>query len=206
MLNQNRILIIASLVVFILSGCAKENSPEIQKYIDEVEKSRLEKNDYMKNDPSSPFNFKGKVEFHPLKYYEVNPDFKFESKLIQYDPMDTVTILGTKGEERKLLRYGYFTFTNSDKEFKLNVYEGTSKKGEVYHMIQFTDRTTGEDTYGVGRYIDFELSPDIDFVYTIDFNLAYNPYCAYSKDYSCAIPTKEDHLDLAIEAGEKNYH
>ncbi|QQS37608.1 MAG: DUF1684 domain-containing protein [Ignavibacteriales bacterium] len=206
MLSRDKIFIISALVVFIIAGCAKEYSPEIQKYINEVEKSRVEKNEYMKNDPSSPFNFKGKIEFHPLKYFDINPEFVFESKLTEYDPRDTVIILGTKGEERKLLRYGYFTFKYSGKEFKLNVYEGTSKTGETYHMIQFTDKTTGEDTYGVGRYIDFELSSDKNIVYTIDFNLAYNPYCAYSKDYSCAIPTKEDHLDLAIEAGEKNYH
>ncbi len=206
MLSRDKLFIVSALLIFIIAGCVKEKSPEIQKYINEVEKSRVEKNEYMKNDPSSPFNFKGKIEFHPLKYYEINPEFVFESKLTEYDPKDTVTILGTKGEERKLLRYGYFTFTKADKEFKLNIYEGTSKAGEIYHMIQFTDRTTGEETYGVGRYIDFELSPDKDFIYTIDFNHAYNPYCAYSKDYSCAIPTKEDHLDLAIEAGEKNYH
>lgn len=206
MLSKNRIIILSAFVIFILTGCTKEYSPEIQKYIEEVQKSRIEKNDYMKNDPSSPFNFKGKVEFHPLKYYEINPEFVFENKLTEYEPKDTVIILGTKGEERKLLRYGYFTFKYSGNEFKLNVYEGTSGTGETYHMIRFTDKTTGEETYGVGRYIDFELSPDKNYVYTIDFNLAYNPYCAYSKDYSCAIPTKEDHIDLAIEAGEKNYH
>jgi len=50
------------------------------------------------------------------------------------------------------------------------------------------------------------LNPDKNFVYTIDFNLAYNPYCAYSPDYSCAVPSKEDHISLAIEAGEKSFH
>ena len=76
----------------------------------------------------------------------------------------------------------------------------------MYYSIWFTDKTTGEVTYGVGRYIDFEIHPDKDFNYTVDFNLAYNPYCAYSPEYSCAIPTKEDYIDLAIEAGEKNFH
>ncbi|MGE5401501.1 MAG: DUF1684 domain-containing protein, partial [Ignavibacteriales bacterium] len=66
--------------------------------------------------------------------------------------------------------------------------------------------TTNDETYGVGRYLDFEKNENPDYVYTIDFNLAYNPYCAYSPNYSCAIPTKDDYVDLAIRAGEKKFH
>lgn len=199
-------LAVAMIIIVRFTACDKEYSPEIQSYINDVEKSRIEKDEYMKNDSSSPFNFKDKVEFHSLKYYDINPDFVFKSKLNEFELKDTVIILGTKGEERKLLRYGYFTFTKDKNEYKINVYEGKSKAGQTYHMIQFTDKTTGVDTYGVGRYLDFELSDDKNFIYTIDFNLAYNPYCAYSKEYSCAIPTKEDHIDIAILAGEKNFH
>ncbi|MDH3252451.1 MAG: DUF1684 domain-containing protein, partial [Ignavibacteria bacterium] len=73
--------------------------------------------------------------------------------------------------------------------------------------LWFTDRTTGNGTYEVGRYIELGVeNPDRSFVYTIDFNKAFNPYCAYSSLYSCAIPTKDDHLDLALRVGEKNYH
>jgi uncharacterized protein (DUF1684 family) len=86
------------------------------------------------------------------------------------------------------------------------VYKGFSKSNDVYFSIWFTDLTTGEESYGVGRYLDFELNSDKDFIYTIDFNLAYNPYCAYSSEYTCAIPTKEDYVDSEIEAGEKKYH
>jgi uncharacterized protein (DUF1684 family) len=86
------------------------------------------------------------------------------------------------------------------------VYKSFSSKGETYYSIWFTDKTTNDETYGVGRYLDFELNDDENFIYTIDFNLAYNPYCAYNPDYTCAIPTKEDYVDLKIEAGEKKYH
>ncbi|RPI65036.1 MAG: DUF1684 domain-containing protein, partial [Ignavibacteriales bacterium] len=130
----------------------------------------------------------------------------FKSKLNEYEHKDSITIFGTKGEERKVIRYGYVTLNYNNKEYKVNVYKGESNTGETYYSIWFTDKTTGEETYGVGRYIDFELNPDKDFIYTIDFNLAYNPYCAYSPDYSCAIPTKEDHIDLYIEVGEKIFH
>lgn len=88
----------------------------------------------------------------------------------------------------------------------MNVYKGNSRSGAEYYSLWFTDKTTGEETYGVGRYLDFELNPDKDFLYTIDFNLAYSPYCSYSPKYSCAVPTKDDYLDIAVKAGEKKFH
>ena len=88
----------------------------------------------------------------------------------------------------------------------MNVYQGQTKNGKKYYSIWFIDNTTGKETYGVGRYLDFELNPDTNFIYTIDLNLAYNPYCSYSAKYSCAVPTKNDYINLAVKAGEKNFH
>ena len=193
-------------VILMLFSCGKNHTPEEQSYIEGINKFRSEKDEYMKNDVSSPFNFKGKVKFKPLKYYEPDPDFIFKSKLYEYEPKDTILIFGTKGEEREVIRYGYVLWNNNKKKFRVSVYKGVSKTGDEYYSIWFTDKTTGNETYGVGRYLDFDLSNNRDSIYTIDFNLAYNPYCAYSPDYSCAIPTKEDHIDIAIEAGEKNFH
>ena len=194
------------LVNLFLISCGKNYTPEEKKYIEKIEKYRTEKDEYMKDDPASPFNFKGKIGFHPLKYYDPDPDFVFKSRLYDYDNKDSIKIFGTKGEERSAVKFGFVNFSFDGKEYKLNVYKGFSKSGEEYYSIWFTDNTTNEETYGVGRYLDFELNPDSNFVYKIDFNLAYNPYCAYSPEYSCAVPTKEDHIDLAVEAGEKNFH
>ncbi|GAB4136155.1 MAG: DUF1684 domain-containing protein [Ignavibacteriales bacterium] len=159
----------------------------------------------MKNNPESPFNFKSKVEFHDLNYFDINFELRFKSKLFPYKQKDTVTIFGTKGEPRKTVRFGFVMFNYKNKDYKLNVYE-SEYSGEKYYSIWFTDRTTNKESYGVGRYLDFELNPDSNYVHDIDFNLAYNPYCAYSKEYSCAIPTKEDYIDIEINAGEKKFH
>lgn len=193
-------------LLFSITGCVKNYSPEQKEYISKIEKSRKEKNEWMKNDPNSPFNFKGKVEFHDLKYFDVDPDFVFKSRLYEYEPKDTLTIFGTKGEERKTVRNGYVQFNYSGNEYKINVYQSVARNGMIYYSIWFTDITTNKETYGVGRYIDFEKEEDPDHLYEIDFNLAYNPYCAYSPDYSCAIPTKEDYIPIAIKAGEKKFH
>lgn len=193
------------ITVIAFSGC-KNYTAEEKQYIDNIEKQRLEKNEEYKTSPASPFNQEPKVHFEPLKYYDVDPEYVFKSKLTEYTPKDTITIYGTKGEARSVVKYGYLQFTTHGKTFRMNVYEGVSKSGQKYHSLWFTDRTTNNETYGVGRYLDFELEPDPEFVYTIDFNLAYNPYCAYSPRYSCAIPSKEDYLDFAVEAGEKKFH
>jgi uncharacterized protein (DUF1684 family) len=187
-------------------SCGQKHSAEEIKYIKEVESYRQEKNDFMKNNPASPFSQDSTIKFEPLNYYAVDPAFVFKCKLNEYPQKDTIIIFGTKGEERKAIRYGYITFNYRNKPFRMNVYKGTTAQGQEYYSIWFTDKTTGNDTYGVGRYIDFDINPDSSYVYTIDFNLAYNPYCAYSAKYSCAIPTKEDYIDLAVTAGEKKYH
>jgi hypothetical protein len=187
-------------------SCSKNYTHKQKIYIAGIEKDRKAKDISFKNDEDSPFNHKSKIHFEPLKYYDVDPSFVFQSKLYQYPVKDTIKVFGTKGEERKAVRFGYVTFNYNKKDYRINVYKGSTKTGQEYYSIWFTDKTTGEETYGVGRYLDFELNPDPGFIYTIDFNLAYNPYCSYSPEYSCAIPLKEDHIDLAIKAGEKRFH
>lgn len=187
-------------------SCGKTYTPEQEAYISTVEQARIEKDFWMENDPSSPFNKDTTITFAPLNYYPVDPEFVFKSTLYAFEQKDTIIIFGTKGEERKVVKHGYVRWERSSGEKRVNVYKGVSHTGKEYYSIWFTDRTTGKETYHVGRYIDFELKPGKDFVYTIDFNGAYNPYCAYSAQYSCAIPSKEDYIDLAIEAGEMNYH
>ncbi|MCF8259327.1 MAG: DUF1684 domain-containing protein [Melioribacteraceae bacterium] len=194
------------LILLQFIGCEEKYTTEQQLYVEELNQIRTETNEYMAQNPNSPFNAKGKIDFHNLNYFDANFDFIFRSKLYENAVKDTLVIMGTKGEQRQSIRFGYLLLDIDDEQLKLNVYKSQSQDGEVYYSIWFTDKTTGEESYGVGRYLNFELNEDPDFIYTIDFNLAYNPYCAYSKDYSCAIPTKEDFIDAEITAGEKIFH
>jgi uncharacterized protein (DUF1684 family) len=198
------ILLLFLVVLFFYRG--KRYTPAERNYINKIEKQRLEKDMEMKNDPDSPFNQDPNAHYAPLKYFDVNPDFVFKSKLFEYHPKDTIKIYGTKGEERKVVKFGYVTITYKGKIYNINVYQGKSRAGMEYYSIWFTDKTTNKESYGVGRYLDFEKMNDSNYVYTIDFNLAYNPYCSYSAKYSCAVPTKDDYLDIAVEAGEKKFH
>ena len=168
--------------------------------------ARAEKDVWMRDDPASPFNHeKQPVAFSPLQYFAPDASWVFQSRLHLYAEPAPIVIFDTKGRERKGELFGYLSFEREGAEHTLRVYR-MPYDGGFYYGIWFTDRTTGDSTYEVGRYLDFELSADPNHVYTVDFNQAYNPYCAYTPAYGCAIPREEDFLDLAITAGEKRWH
>lgn len=198
--------LIALFIVLGLIACESNVTIEDQQYLNYIENYRVHKDSVMEFAPYSPFNKKGKVDFHSLQYFEPTMDFVFKSKLYEYEIKDTVQIFGTKGDERKAVRFGYLSLEYKNETYKLNLYQTWDQNGNVHYMNWFTDKTTNDESYGVGRYLNFKKSKDKEFIYKIDFNFAYNPYCAYSKDYSCTIPLKEDFLDIAITAGEKKFH
>jgi uncharacterized protein (DUF1684 family) len=208
--NNNRVLYFAliQILTLLFIGCNSNETKVVvdDEYINSILDYRNEKDSLMRFEEHSPFNRDTTVEFSALKYYKPDPAFLFKSKLSRYDSQDTVEILGTKGEIRQVIKEGYVKLDFKEREYRVNVYKGFGSNGVAYHSIWFTDKTTGEETYGVGRYLDFEMNENPDFVYDIDFNFAYNPYCSYSAKYSCPIPREEDYLDFHIEAGEMNFH
>ncbi|HMN24942.1 MAG: DUF1684 domain-containing protein [Ignavibacteriaceae bacterium] len=175
-------------------------------YISKLQQERENKDWEMQYDEYSPFKVDSTAKFQPLKYYEPSAEFIFKSKLFRTDQQDTISIFGTRGEERKAIIEGYVLLNYEGEDHRLKVYKSFGPQGQSYNSIWFTDQTTGKETYPVGRYLDFKLNSDPEFIYEIDFNKAYNPYCAYSDLFTCPIPTKDDYLDFEIKAGEKNFH
>ena len=211
---KNKFLKIVSLILFITTivlvsfGCneKKEEKKSDPEYVKTILSERAEKDSAMQFEAYSPFKRDTTIVFTGLKYFPPNESFVFKSKLFKLNPPDTVTVMGTRGEARKVIVEGYVNCIKDGIDHHVNIYRGFSQSGEPYYSIWFTDQTTGKETYGVGRYLDFEYHKDPDYIYTIDFNKAYNPYCAYTKLYTCPVPRKEDYIDMSIEAGEKNYH
>jgi uncharacterized protein (DUF1684 family) len=115
----------------------------------------------------------------------------------------------TSGPIKKTFRvYGILYFTIHDTAVKLNLYQSqnlmTTNEYKNYLFLPFTDISSGEETYAAGRYIDISTEDIVDNKVILDFNKAYNPYCAYvSGKYNCPIPPKENQLAVAIHAGEK---
>ncbi len=193
---------------------ANQWSPEDSlKIVNEIVSHRQEAESFFRNHPDSPFNQDTTAHFSGIKWFEPDVRFYFKSRLFKYDKSEQVNVLGTKGEERQYLKYGYFKIEfparpagGEDSEYSLNVYKDADAANN-YLSIWFTDETTGKETYGVGRYIEIGNEvPDPNYKYAIDFNKAFNPYCAYSEKYSCAVPRREDHLPITIRAGEMKYH
>jgi len=112
--------------------------------------------------------------------------------------------------KRNYRTYGIIHFTINDTAVTLNIYQSqdlmTTQEYRDHLFIPFTDATSGEETYESGRYIDLDIKDIVNNRFTIDFNKAYNPYCAYvSGKFNCPIPPAENRLAVAIRAGEKAF-
>lgn len=196
------LLCILGLICF---SCHKSYSPEEKLLINSILASRMEKDSLFRHAHWSPFADQEKKHFSGLKYFPVDLSFRFEGPINRYDSLIPDTIMGTKGDLRPAVRYGYFTFKYRGEGHQLVLFKilRDDPDFEKYLFLGFTDETTGDKTYDTGRYID--VLENSDNHYIIDFNMAYNPYCAYNPRYSCAIPSEENHLPFAIRAGEKIY-
>ncbi len=136
-------------------------------------------------------------------WYEVDPGWVFEAALHRYEKPETRSLLTSLNRRKEYLAVGWFDLKTPDgAPLKVQVYEPTFLANGADHLsILFTDATTGKETYGAGRYLD--LAPPRDGLYTVDFNRAYNPLCAYTPVYNCPIPPRENALPVAVRAGEK---
>lgn len=144
-----------------------------------------------------------------LNYFEPDESFKVTADVEYLLNEPTFRMPTSDGTSKEFKRFGLLTFSLKGQKFTIPLYENVSlfqtNAQSSYLFLPILDRTTGESTYESGRYIDVK-KPDIKGgKLNIDFNKAYNPYCAYSAGYRCPQPPKENYLDIAIEAGEKKY-
>jgi uncharacterized protein (DUF1684 family) len=189
-------LILATILSFNYSFSQSSYKDSLQAYID----------DYVKNHEVVTGDNKKYMQFFPAdETYRVIAKFEKAANPIWFK-------IATSGKEEKLYRvYGTVTFKINDSTLKLNLYQSRSllqdPKYKDYIILLFSDATTGKETYEAGRYIDFTIGDIKNNTLVIDFNKAYNPYCAYEKGkYNCPIPPIENRLAVAIMAGEKIYN
>lgn len=144
-----------------------------------------------------------------LRFYETDSTFRVKAKFTAAKgsmPFDLPTYSGITKE---FVKYGEFSFKLKGIPYKLSVYRNlTIANLPIYknHLfIPFKDLTNAQETYGGGRYLDLYTTEIQDSEFILDFNKVYNPYCAYSEGFNCPIPPKENHLNVRIEAGERNF-
>ncbi len=195
--------ILYALLFSSILSCAQDKTP-IQG---ETEFQRTINSEY-KDASKSPLKAKDLKTFKGLDFFKFDESYVVTATLeltpdTKFSTMKTTT---TRLTQKRV--FGILTFKIKGKDLKLNVYQDKAlmQKEEYkdYLFLPFLDDTNGEQSYGGGRYIDLRIPEGNTMV--IDFNTAYNPYCAYNDKFSCPIVPRENYLDMAIEAGVKAFH
>jgi uncharacterized protein (DUF1684 family) len=194
---MKKVLSLLFLLNFLLLN-AQETSKEFQDTLNKEYENREE----------SPLTEEDFKTFKGLDFFSINEMFIVEAQFIR-TPNEKVFKMKTSTTRLpEYVKYGELSFSIDGKAFQLNLYQNidlTKKEGyEDYLFLPFSDLTCGKESYIGGRYIDMRI-PKGETV-TIDFNKAYNPYCAYNYKYSCPIVPLENDLNLEILAGVKKFH
>ncbi len=166
----------------------------------DVAKIRSDKDENFRNSDESPI--KDKAAFKGLNYYSFNKDYIIDFALEKAEKTETVDIKMTDGTTEKLILFGKIKGEFKDFTIALTIYQ--RENGDFF--LPFKDKTAPTETYGGGRYLDLPLKNAKNNQLRVDFNLAYNPFCAYNEDFACPIPPAENTLPIRIEAGEKLFN
>jgi uncharacterized protein (DUF1684 family) len=170
-----------------------------------LQRQRERKDEYFGTDRHSPIPPDDRADFDGLEYFPIDEDYRFEVELDRHEEPEAVTVGTSTGGEQDYLRWGEFTVEIDGDDVTIQAYKGEPDEDRLW--VPFRDATSGEETYGAGRYIDLEAEAHrTDGEWILDFNEAYNPTCAYSDRYECPLPPGDNWLEVPIEAGEKAYH
>ncbi len=192
------------LIAFSNVGWSQDKSELLKTAIESQEKLNKE----FADSTSSPLTKEDLAHFKQLDFYPVSESYIVEAKFEKIRKGRVFEMKTSTDRLPKYKMYGLLRFKLEGKELQLYVYQNLElmkRKGfEDYLFLPFTDYTNGVETYGAGRYLDMHIPKDKKVI--IDFNKAYNPYCAYNKKFSCPIVPEENDLKLEIKAGVKKFH
>ncbi|HET9359080.1 MAG TPA: DUF1684 domain-containing protein [Vicinamibacterales bacterium] len=152
-------------------------------------------------DECSPVPAAKRTELLPLRYYDVDPGLNVPAALRLSEDRPVFDMPTSTGTLRKMQRVGVLEFRLGGEPMTLAAFVPNGTRRIESLFVPFADLTTGNETYPAGRYLD--LDPTATGIYAIDFNRAYNPYCAYNNTYECPYPPPSNRLKVAIRAGEK---
>ncbi len=203
-INIQRYSILTLFILLVLNNAM----PQSIGYIEALEKERTNKDAEFMSSEDSPLTAESKKTFQGLNYFPPDTSFVITASIDRFPNPDTIKMKTTTERLPLYLRYGTVSFTLEGQQHRVTIFQNVALMStpgfEDYLFLPFTDITSGEESYGGGRYIEASLLPDGSV--TIDFNRAFNPYCVYNKRYSCPIPPSENFINARINAGEKNFH
>ena len=191
------------LFIFTVISCGSSLAQDFAKQTDAFRKKYKE--DFTKTS-DSPLK---KEDLKYLRFYAPDSNFKVTATFERIRNSRSFEMPTYSGKQKTFVKYGTVRFKLYGRRQRLTIYRSLSLETlpqyRDYLFLPFRDKTSGVETYGGGRYMDLKTSDVKDGTCVLDFNKAYNPYCAYSEGFNCPIPPQENTLFVAIKAGEKNF-
>ena len=166
----------------------------------ELTEFRESKDHFMGHDDQAPLTPEQQQGFGGLSYYDDDPSLNLVLDVDTFDNPQTIEMQTSTGDVAEYIRWGRVSFDVDGESAELTLFKDSHGHGV---FLPFADATSGSETYGAGRYIDVEVSQDDKA--SVDFNYAYNPYCAYNEMWSCPLTPSENRLKVPIRAGEKSF-
>ncbi|MFC6720528.1 DUF1684 domain-containing protein [Halobacteriaceae bacterium SHR40] len=173
------------------------------EWTEELQQNRAEKDEFLNEHRQSPIPPDHRDEFDGLAYFDPDPEYRVAATVHVFDEPETVELETSDGRTVSYNRVFRFTFELDGEQYDLHGYR-QAEDDSIF--VPFRDKTTGQQSYKDGRYMDLELERELqdgDSI-VLDFNLAYSPFCAYSETFSCPLPPEENWLETTIEAGERS--
>lgn len=187
--------------IIIYSFVDSQEKPANQALPDDYAKTvlalRQAKDEALKTEKDSPIE--DKTKFKGLHYFEVNPVYKVVATLDKLTSGQSIKIAMTGGETEEYEAFANLKFEIDGKKCALKVFK--TPEGNLF--LPFRDLTSNKETYGAGRYLDLKMEDIKNQSIEIDFNLSYQPYCAYNPSFTCPVPPAENFLNVALKVGEK---
>jgi len=174
-----------------------------EAYAAELCENRAEKDRFFADHPQSPIPPEERDAFDGLDYFDPDPERRVPATVTVHDDPEPLELETTAGPPTRYLRAVTFGFDLRGAALTLSGYR--QEPGEPSLFVPFRDKTTGQETYAGGRYMELEPAAELadgDEV-VLDFNLAYTPFCAYSEAFACPLPPEENWLPVAVRAGER---
>jgi len=194
-------LILLAVFFLVMTGCATKTV----KAITETQRIQNELIEFYANPKTTPLNEEEKSDFKGITFFPIDNKYCIEADYKAIENGEVIPFPTSAGKIKHYKEYGIATFQLEGKQHQLTIYQSSPIMDQYkdHLFLPFTDDTNGESTYGGGRYIDLSIEKSFieDGKILIDFNQAYNPYCAYSKRYNCPIPPGNNSLEAAIKAG-----